>query len=355
MHLKYLLIPLFIWFLVWVTGNNSVFTQSLNRVVHHQTAFEAPAPFYFEVVNDQLETVEDASFKLVIRTVGELIPENVRVVYGGNSYYAVPGEDGLLSYVFEFPQEDIEFYMEGNSVNSKLYFLKVLSAPKITDFSMELKYPAYLNKTSDTINNTGNAIIPIGTEVTWFVASQNTKTLDFTINGNKGEAKGEKMVSADNGRFVLSKKILKNTAYEIRSSNEHLKEFETLSYQLEVVTDEYPKIFVQSDIDSVSRGPVQFLGQLTDDYGISRLQIVAKDIESGQQSIGRINTQDSDFEEFFYVFPEGILLEEGRTYELYFEVFDNDAIKGPKKTVSQTFRYRNKTIQEEEEEILFTL
>ena len=351
-HLKYLLIPLFIWFLVWITGNNSVFTQSLNRVVHHQTAFEAPAPFYFEVVNEQLETVEDESFKLVIRTVGELIPENVRIVYGGNSYYAVPGEDGLLSYVFEFPEKDIEFYMEGNSVSSKPYFLKVLSAPKITDFSMELKYPAYLNKPSDTINNTGNAIIPIGTEVTWIVGSQNTKTLDFTINGTKGEAKGEKMTSTDNGRFVLRKKILKNMAYEIRSSNEHLKEFETLSYQLEVVTDEFPKIFVQSDIDSVSRGPVQFLGQLTDDYGISRLQIVAKDIENGQQSIGRINTEYSDFEEFFYVFPEGILLEEGRTFELYFEVFDNDAIKGPKKTVSQTFRYRNKTFQEEEEEIL---
>ncbi len=32
-YLKYLFVPLFIWFLVWVTGNNSVFTQSLNRVV----------------------------------------------------------------------------------------------------------------------------------------------------------------------------------------------------------------------------------------------------------------------------------------------------------------------------------
>ena len=131
-----------------------------------------------------------------------------------------------------------------------------------------------------------------------------------------------------------------------------MKEFETLSYQLEVVKDEFPKIFVQSDIDSVTRGPVQFQGQLTDDYGISRLQIVARDIDNGQQSIGRIDIESGDFEEFFYVFPEGILLEEGRTYELYFEVFDNDAIKGPKKAVSETFRFKNKTFQEEEDEIL---
>ncbi len=351
-YLKYLLIPLLIWFLIWITGNNSVFTQSLNRVVHHQTAFEAPAPFYFEVINDQLETVEDESFKLTFRTVGEVTPENVRIVYGGNSYYAVPGNDGLLTYTFDFPERDIEFYMEGNAVSSKPYLLRVISAPKITDFSMELTYPPYLNRPSDTINNTGNAIVPIGTEITWLVGSQNTKTLDFAITGAKGEEKVEKMKGEDNGRFVFNKKVLKNTAYEIRSSNEYLKEFESLTYQLEVVKDEFPKIFVQSDIDSVSRGPVQFLGQLTDDYGISRLQIVAKDIESGQQSIGRINTDNSDFEEFFYIFPEGILLEEGRMYELYFEVFDNDAIKGPKKTVSKTFRYRNKTLQEEEDEIL---
>ena len=351
-YLRYLVIPLLIWFLIWITGNNSVFTQSLNRVVHHQTAFEAPAPFYFEIVNDQLETVQDESFRLEFRTVGDVVPENVRIVHEGNSYYAVPGDEGMLSYVFEFPEKDIEFFMEGNSVNSRPYVLKVLPAPKITDFSMELKYPVYLNKSTDTVSNTGNAVVPVGTEVKWFVGSQNTKSLEFSVIDTKGAETREQMTSEDKGNFILSRKILKNTSYEIRSSNEHLKAFETLSYQLEVVADEFPKIFVKSDIDSVSRGPVQFIGQLTDDYGISRLQIVAKDIENGQQSIGRITTEYSDFEEFFYVFPEGILLEEGRTYELYFEVFDNDAIKGPKKTISRTFRYKNKTVQEEEDDIL---
>ena len=353
-YLKYLLAPLIIWFLVWISGNNSVFTQSLNRVVHHQTAFEAPAPFYFEVINDDLQTVQDESFVLKFRTVGDIVPENIRIAYEGNSYYIPLGEDGLLSYTFEFPERDIEFYMKGNSVNSKPYILKVLAAPKITDFSMELKYPSYLNKPTDTISNTGNAVLPVGTEVTWLVASSNTKSLDFAIIDRPKEAdvKIEKMIEVKNGRFSLTKSIERKTTYEIRSSNDYLKEYETLSYKLEVVDDEYPKIFIQSDIDSVSRGPVQFRGQLTDDYGISRLQVVAEDVKSGKLSIGAIRTERSDFEEFFYVFPKGILLEEGHSYDLFFEVFDNDAIKGPKKTVSQTFSYRNKTQEEEEFEVL---
>ncbi len=353
-HLKYLVIPLFIWFIIWITGNNSIITQSLNRVVHHQTAFAEPAPFHFEIVNKKLETVQDELFTLKFRTVGDIIPENIKIVYEGQGHYITQGEDGISSFDFKFPLEDIEFNLEGNSVSSENYVLKVIAAPKITNFRMELNYPTYLNKSIDTVGNTGNAIIPVGTQVTWIVDSENTEYVEFVIVDKVDDAtkaKSEKMLGVD-GRFELSKNVRSDLSYEIRSSNKQLKNFETLRYELDVVADEYPKIAVQSDMDSINRGPVQFLGQLTDDYGISRLQVVAKDLENGKQSIGRVSVERTDFEEFFYIFPEGILLEEGHNYEVYFEVFDNDAIKGPKKTVSRSFRYRNKTQQEEEFEIL---
>jgi len=352
MYLKYMLIPLFIWFMIWITGNNSTFSQSLNRVVHHQTAFAAPAPFYFELLNDKLETIQEESFTLKFRTVGDIIPENIRINYEGQNHYITQGQDGISSFDFKLPVSDIKFYIEGNSIKSKDYVLKVIAAPKITNFRMKLVYPEYLNKGIDTIGNTGNAIIPVGTEVTWIVDSENTEFVDFVIVDQQNEKSKSTRMQGEDGRFVFNKNVRKDLAYEIKSSNSEIKDFETLRYQLNVVADEYPKISVQSDMDSIKRGPVQFLGQLTDDYGISRLQVVAKDLENGQQSIGRIALARSDFEEFFYVFPEGILLEEGHNYEVYFEVFDNDAIKGPKKTISRSFRYRNKTQQEEEFEIL---
>ena len=355
-HLKYLLLPFLIWFLIWITGNNSLLTQSLNRVVHHKTAFVPPAPFYFEIINEKLETVEDQSYVLRFRTIGDLIPENIRIVYDGQSYYINNSENDLLEYTFEFPVKDIQFYLEGNKVRSQGYKLNVIEAPRIIDFSMVLTFPTYLKKSTDTVNNTGNAIIPAGTEVTWLVSAQNTESLNFIIDENDipgSKRKGaDHMISNKQGVFSLSKTIVKNMNYEIRSSNTHLKDFEKLSYQLEVVKDEYPKIYVRSDIDSVKRAPIQFLGQISDDYGLSRLQVVAKNIESGSQSIGQIEIDKGDFEEFFYVFPNGVLLDEGASYEIYFEIFDNDAIKGPKKTVSQSLFYNNKTQEEKEQEIL---
>lgn len=355
-YLKYLLIPALIWVLIWITGNKSLLTQSFNRVVHHQTAFVPPAPFYFEIANEKLETVEDKSFVLKFRTVGEVVPDNVRVVYNGQSYFVNSEVEGLQQYTFEFPDEDIEFYLEGNNVVSQPYQLKVVAAPKIIDFGMQLSFPPYLKKDPETISNTGNARVPVGTTINWLVLSQNTENIEFvvpvSVEGQSAKPAIQRMKRDLDGTFSISKKIDKGMRYEIRSSNTNLKDYEKLSYVLEVVRDEYPNIFVRSDIDSVKRAPIQFLGQLTDDYGLSRLQVVAKNLESGVQSIGQIEIGLDDFEEFFYVFPEGILLEEGHSYEIYFEIFDNDGIKGPKKSVSQSFFYKNKTSDELEEEIL---
>lgn len=351
-YLKYMLFPLFIWFVIWVTGNNSTFSASLNRVVHHQTAFAAPAPFYFKIVNEKLETIQEQAFTLRFTTEGDVIPENIKIIYEGQNHYINQRQDGFYSFDFKFPERDINFVIEGNSIKSQEYTLKVVEAPKITNFRMKLVYPDYLKKGIDTIGNTGNAVIPVGTEVTWIVDAENTEFVDFvTVDERKNSSKSDRM-QGNERQFLLTKNVRNNLSYEIKSSNAEIKDFEVLRYQLEVVRDEYPKIAVQSDMDSIKRGPVQFSGQLTDDYGISRLQIVAKDVFSGKQSIGKISVDNSDFEEFFYVFPEGIILEEGHKYEVYFEVFDNDGIRGPKRTVSRTFNYKNKTQQEEEFEIL---
>ena len=346
-HLKYLLFPVLIWLLIWVSGNNSLLTQSLNRVVHHQTAFLPPAPFYFEVLNEKLETIEDKTYTLKFRTIGDIIPENIRIVYDGQTYYINNADNDILEYTFEFPVKDVEFYLEGNKVSSQIYTLNVVAAPKIVDFSMVLQFPSYINQLADTINNTGNARIPEGTEVSWRVTSQNAETIDFVGSVERME----QMQANGQGVFSLTRRIDKDFHYEIRSSNASLKDFEKLSYDLEVIADEYPKIYVKSDIDSVKRAPIQFLGQVSDDYGLSRLQVVAKNIENGSQSIGQIDIGKQDFEEFFYVFPRGIILEEGSSYEVYFEVFDNDGIKGSKKKVSQSFFYHSKTQEEREQEI----
>ena len=67
-YVKYLSIPLVIWLLVYLSGNISIFNDSLTRVVHYQTAYEPPAPFNFRILNTNLSIIEGKPFELEVET-----------------------------------------------------------------------------------------------------------------------------------------------------------------------------------------------------------------------------------------------------------------------------------------------
>ena len=48
-YIRYLIVPILIWGVVYVSGNINLFNESYDRVVNHQTAYEPPAPFSFHV------------------------------------------------------------------------------------------------------------------------------------------------------------------------------------------------------------------------------------------------------------------------------------------------------------------
>lgn len=65
-----------------------------------------------------------------------------------------------------------------------------------------------------------------------------------------------------------------------------------------------------------------------------------------------IPLKEGNFNEFISVFPGIIPLEKGEEYSLYFEVFDNDGIRGPKKSKSEIFSFKNKSDNEIKEDQL---
>ena len=350
-YIKYLSIPIVIWLFTFLTGYNSIFTQSFDRVVHYKNIYNPPAPFHFKILNKALKTTEGNTFILQMVTVGNVIPDNVSIHFNKETYFLNKQKSGKFNYVFKAPNKPIEFNFEANNVVSNNYILEVVAAPKIIDFQMFLHYPSYTGKNSETIKNTGNATLPEGTNVTWKITSQNTDYVHFVDLKEVPNQVVEKLISNKNA-FELTKKIKHNINYQISTSNQNLKKFEQLDYQIQVIKDQFPNIVVKSDIDSVTRGPVQFAGKVSDDYGIKRLQVVAKNLINNKINIANIELGKSDFEAFFYTFPNGLILEEGANYEIYFEVFDNDGNYGSKKTTSQYFYYNNKTQQKIDDEIL---
>ena len=346
-HLKYLAIPIVIWLVTFISGNTAVFFDSYDRVLHHQVAYEPPAPFSFYVLNDNLDVIEGKSLKLNIETRGEIIPEDVQVHFLNQNYYLQSNGLGSFEYTFSAIQQPIQFYFEANGIQSKKYTVHLIAAPLIKNVALHLEYPNYTRKRDEVIKNTGNAVIPSGTKVTWNLATQNTTQISFI------SSKKEQFELIASNEFQFKKSVLNNLDYQITTSNEKLKGYESLNYTIQVVKDKYPKIAIKTDLDSVFRGPIQFAGQLSDDYGLKGLNIVYYDTKDKASLLKHpLKVKNSTFEEFYYLFPDGIDLSEGIEYELYFEVFDNDAISGAKRTKSRVFKYYKKTDKELQDQLL---
>lgn len=347
-YLKYAIIPILVYVISLFTVSKGLLTESLERVVHHRTAYYPPAPFSFFLMNQSLEVIQGKPVTIVVKTVGEVIPNEAKIIFNNQQYYLQNNSSASFSYTFPDVQEPINFYVEANGIQSEEYQINVIGTPTINNVSLELNYPNYLGRNSETIQNSGNLTVPEGTTITWKVKTNQTDSLTF-INNEK--IKNFKVIG--DGNFEYQQQIRNAFNYQISASNRKLQDYENLQFSVDVVKDEFPIISVTSNMDSISRGTAQFAGQISDDYGLRKLELIYYDEENADKK-QQINLEitGQNIQTFFYQLPDGLNLEKGINYELYFQVSDNDAINGNKKAKSKVFKYRQKTETEVEEELL---
>jgi hypothetical protein len=276
-----------------------------------------------------------------MESVGNVVPENVMIHIGNESYFMESSQPGKFEFKIEKPVSNVEFSFEGNSVSSEEYELKVITVPSIANFEMVLNFPSYLKKKSETIQGTGNAIVPEGTSVTWKMNTQSTQEIVW-----KDENSVLKFNKAEN-EFKLAKNISQNTEYQILTSNNKVKNYEKLDYQLSVIKDQHPTITVSPAPDSLKLDKNYVLGRLGDDYGLSKLQVVYYERNKPNTAKrGTIPVKSGVFDQFVFNFPSNLAVQEGVSYEYYFEVFDNDTPHGFKSTKSSVFSDRVSTTDE---------
>lgn len=342
-YLKYAAIPVSILLISFLSGKINWFSDSYERVVNYKTAYEPPAPFQFFVINDNLKAIENKDFKILVRTQGSIVPDNAQIHFNGESYFLTQTAPGEFEYVFPHVKNNLSFDFSANAVQSKTYELEVVNVPALVHFEMRLQYPSYIKRPAETLKNTGNTTIPEGTNITWNITTKSTDnvalhsadTFMFTAKGN--------------GKFEASKRLFNHYNYAISTSNEQLKDYENLAFSINVVKDAYPEIMIKAEKDTIDNQSLYFLGQVSDDYGLSKLQLVYYPSNNeDEKMVENIPVSNGNFDQFISAFPNQLQLEEGVNYELYFQVFDNDAIHNFKSTKSNVFTYRKLTKDEEE-------
>jgi hypothetical protein len=345
--LPYTIAPIVLLIAFFVTGNSAVISNSLDRVVHFQTKYAPPAPFEFIVLNQSLTAQQYADFTLQIKTQGKVIPENVAIQIGNENYFLENTKPGVFQYTFSKLTKDIAFSLQANGIQSDDYLLNVVNVPTISNFEITLRYPSYLGKKAETIQGTGNAVVPEGTIVTWKINALATDKIQLKTNNQKSN------FAATNQQFSISRKIVANLNYEIITANRQWENFEKLSYQIATIKDQFPSISVQTAPDSLKLKAKVLLGQISDDHGLSKLQVVfySKDNPKAIRK-ANLSIKKQAVDQFIYSFPNGLVIDKGVNYEYYFEVFDNDVVNNFKSTKSVVFYHYEQTEEQKEDQQL---
>ena len=346
-YLPLAIIPMLFFAFFYLSGNSNMISQSLNRVVNFKQQFLPPAPFLFEVLNPNLQTEQNKDFLLKVKTVGKVVPENAMIFIGDESYFMESNKAGEFEFVIPKPTENLDFHIEANAVSSHDYELKVVTVPSISNFEMVLNFPNYLNKKSEVVKGTGNGIVPEGTQVTWRINTLATQKVDW-VNDNSRFT----FAKQDN-IFSLSKNIFQNADYQILTSNNKVQNYEKLNYQISVIKDQFPTISVNNAPDSLKVNKTFVLGQVSDDYGLSKLQIVyyPKDTPNSAKK-ATLAVKKDVFDQFVFSFPGNLSVVEGTSYEYYFEIFDNDALHNYKSTKSSVFSNKIASETEKQDDML---
>ncbi len=346
-YLRYLILPFLIILGLIVAGKADLMTQGFERISDYNTVYVKPAPFKFIIQNETLKEREGETFKLQVKTLGDYNPEMVRLGIEGNEVFMKRTAPGVFEHSFVNVKENITFQLISNEVESEIYNLEVIKVPKLLDFKMLLDYPSYTGQIDENVSGTGSITVPEGTRIRWSFNTRNTKNLNFAVYDSVIT------LPVKENEVSIERTLSSNMPYSISASNNLIKDYEKLDYKVDVIRDEYPEISVLQQNDTLDSDIQYFKGNVSDDYGLSKLQLVYfSDADKENFKSIDIPIVKESFDEFHFSFPGNLKLESGNSYQFYFQIFDNDAVNGSKSTRSETFSYRKKSEKEVEQENL---
>ena len=329
-YAKYILIPLSIFGLIWISGNVNIVTESSKRIVQYSEDFVQEAPFTFVVDNDSLTALSSHGFTFNMHLEGNDLPEDVQILLSDQWFNLQELDNHAFKYDFINLQESITFRLRSGGFESKEYTIDVFPFPEVKRFEITLQYPKYTGLDPIIIENQGDVSVPEGTKALWKINAKNGSFFHFNFKDSLVDLKPE------SEEFLFEKTLWESENYSMYASNEKVTKGNQIEYGIEVEKDDYPEISVAENAEKEGDDKQRyFKGNISDDYGISALRFVVETPDSVIRQRLEFNSTYK-FQDFVHYFDvQSIDLKAGDQLTYYFEVCDNDGIRGAKCKRSQ--------------------
>ncbi len=312
-------------------------TEGSYRIIKFNEEFVPEAPFVFHVENEELKAFKGEPYHLKLKLSGEQIPGETYIIRDGIKQKLQKVSASTFEFTVNNPQNDSEFYFEGAGFESSRYQLKVFERPAIQNLAIEVAYPSYTGAKRERIENTGNIIVPEGTEVKWWIESKATEEVIYQTESNDSIGAAFERIGDKNFRYT--KTLYNSEKYQINLLNNNAKAAKETNYLVQIIKDKSPEITLEAINDSSLFNQIAIAGEIADDYGFSRFQLKYSIVNNGEvKSSNSINLpfkRDLLNQKYFKLWRVDSLLEkENDVIQYYVEVADNDAINGAKSSRS---------------------
>ncbi len=348
-HLRYALPPLLLLLLLLFSSN--ILEESAGRIINNNKVYEKDALFRFLLVDEELKVVQYENYDLEVKIEGEVLPNEVFIEVDNYKYKLEKTSPNTFSYTFVEMRKDTRFNLTANGITSRAYAIDVLEKPQISDFDINLNYPAYTGRTNESITGIGDLVVPVGTSIDWLFKSINTSSVSVQF---PGEATKKNTVQVGESAFTIKKRVLKDGQYKIFIANKELPNGDSITYSLTLIPDMYPSIDIKTHRDTINDKIVYFAGEASDDYGLRALNFNYKIERDGQvvkeakKPMVITKGKQTTYDHILNV--KDLKLKPGDKLSYYFEVFDNDAVNGSKTAKTPLMFYEMPSVEELKEQ-----
>lgn len=350
-YLRYAAPPVLI-LLVLLFAAPSIIKDGTHRLINNDKEFEPVAPFKISFAEKSPQVIQFDDYTMDVKVTGDVLPADVFVEVDNFQYRLTKKDQNSFSYTFRNVQKNKEYRVYSGRVSSEKQTLKVLVKPNLSAFSIRLDYPDYTGRKDETIENIGDIIAPEGTKARWVFSTVHTENVKMKFAKSNKSIVAKRSGSDD---YTIYKQLNQSDNYKVFISNKNVPKGDSVGYVLNVTKDQYPVINVEEIRDSLDKSVIYFIGQASDDYGLSDVTfhytVSDKNGKPSAPQMRNVKTSNGREVQYNYTFEIGDLeLEPGDNVQYYFQVGDNDAVNGSKIAKTGMLLFEKPTIEKFKEE-----
>ncbi|MGD0337377.1 MAG: DUF4175 family protein [Bacteroidota bacterium] len=330
------------------------------RLLHFSESFAAPLPFAFEILPGNKEIVKGEAVDIVVRLRGEQQKDL-------ELYTRTEGQtllerialhrDSSGKFLWHSPilKNSFEYYAQKDEIKSDIYTITVVDRPVIKALRVRLHPPAYTGIPDQILDdNIGDISALCGTRATLNLSANKEIARAFIAFSDYTRHELFPQGTDVTGSFTIKKDL----RYHCELQDEKgIVNIDPISYSIRSMPDEPPTVAITvpgRNIDLNDNMQVALLMNIHDDYGFSRLQVRYRlsqsKYEKPEETFSTIDIplpakrgkeKGIDLAVPFLWDLSSLRLASEDVVTYYAEVYDNDAIGGPKiaRTREYTLRY----------------